>query len=591
MADNTTTLPILCNLYNNSTSQQITTTKIADGIFQKELTLEQSNNFTFIASIDGSSVSGQYALTGNQETISSNHVRFDFANINDGAQYFLSVPQGNWIITIDFNTNKLDLEVKQTTEPTLPEKLFLFNYFTNQLLGMSKIEDGVFTYSGQLSGSYEFVTETSSPYGEIWAKGELSEETSNPFYQKYSLIKSGSDLISINSNGKEYDLLVNLNDNTLKINEKVTEPTYEDSIYYIRGEINSWDANAAYRLKTDGKIHFIENVTLVGEFKFANDDWSNDYGSNGSSTEELDLYFKEGVTEFSYDGMSGGGNLSFIEPRTFSKIELTPNKRGASIKFTLSEEVTTIPEQLFISKDNTEEIEMIVLQKGIFVYSGQFEAGSYKFQDSTKENVYTMDGLVSSTTDPFYQKYDIINGGAAAQEYTLETNGKYRFKVDLINNTFEIYDISNPTSTSTTGYPYLINSSGETVYFNNEGDSFFSLENIQLGSNCHIYSFSTDTGWDYFYTGNSNNIEPDTKYSLQKISGEADINFTSKTYKRLEVYLGSSAYLIAYEDTSTPIEPVLNNSFKIGDTEIKKIYLGSTEIKRIYLGSTKIYEA
>lgn len=233
MADNTTTLPLLCNLYNSSASRQIPTTKIADGIFQIELTLEQDTNFTFIASIDGSSISGQYALTGNQEIISSSHVRYDFASLDDGGRYYLIIPQGNWIITIDFNTNKLDLEAKTN-----------INYIYTLTNGSSNINID-FTYDE--SNDIYYIENTTLTTPNFWIKS--NKETGlyilkTPNYNElesnveYQLKLYNSNENSFKLNGTYTRIEFKPGDNAyIKVQKETSEPTSSGSFKIGNTEI------------------------------------------------------------------------------------------------------------------------------------------------------------------------------------------------------------------------------------------------------------------------------------------------------------------------------------------------------------------
>ena len=103
---------------------------------------------------------------------------------------------------------------------------------------------------------------------------------------------------------------------------------------YLRGEVNSWGADAAWEFADEGDgIYSLSNKTISGQFKIADASWSAacNYGSNGNSIAINEPYVLEGG--------SNPGNISCgTFTYTCARIELTLADDGTATLLLLSDD-------------------------------------------------------------------------------------------------------------------------------------------------------------------------------------------------------------------------------------------------------------
>lgn len=125
------------------------------------------------------------------------------------------------------------------------------------------------------------------------------------------------------------------NDKLIVTNIKLTysldaeeEPvTYEKADLYLRGAINSWEADTNYQFAYDptNDVYFLENIEWSGEYKFASSDLSTiDFGGS-YSMQELPLNTETSLTRY-------GSNLYCDETINATRIEIKINGTNGTVK-------------------------------------------------------------------------------------------------------------------------------------------------------------------------------------------------------------------------------------------------------------------
>lgn len=117
---------------------------------------------------------------------------------------------------------------------------------------------------------------------------------------------------------------------------------------YLRGEVNSWAADAAWEFVDEGNgVYSLSNKTLSGQFKIADAAWSSvcNYGSNGSAITMNTPYVLEGGSN---PGNISCGNYSFV----CARIELTLDMSGGGTLLLKSDDSDEGLTQIYVIGDN-----------------------------------------------------------------------------------------------------------------------------------------------------------------------------------------------------------------------------------------------
>lgn len=117
---------------------------------------------------------------------------------------------------------------------------------------------------------------------------------------------------------------------------------------YLRGEVNSWAADAAWEFVDEGNgVYSLSNKTLSGQFKIADAAWSSvcNYGSNGNAITMNTPYVLEGGSN---PGNISCGNYSFV----CARIELTLDMSGGGTLLLKSDDSDEGLTQIYVIGDN-----------------------------------------------------------------------------------------------------------------------------------------------------------------------------------------------------------------------------------------------
>lgn len=104
-------------------------------------------------------------------------------------------------------------------------------------------------------------------------------------------------------------------------------PQLEKADLYLRGAINSWEADTNYQFTYDpiNDVYFLENIEWSGEYKFASSDWSTiDFGGS-YNMQEIPLNTETSLARYGY-------NLYYDETISASRIEIKINGTNGTVK-------------------------------------------------------------------------------------------------------------------------------------------------------------------------------------------------------------------------------------------------------------------
>lgn len=520
------------------------------------------DNISFAAATEikivGTSWSVNYGFNSNPTTLSLD-TTYNACSGGGNGRFASNVT----IARIVLDTNNLTIKFLSSVV-TYPD-LYLFGETTNwDMLDSYKFvnnQDGTYTLNNvTLNGQFAFIDTDYSAY-----RTTESTDTNIEPDTTYSLEQSYEEVYAkLETETTFSKIQVDLNNLTFICITKVY------SEWYLRGEVNAWGATEEYRLIDEGNnIYSLSNVTITGEFKISKSDWSADYGAY-SSGNAVQLNTPISVYR-------GGANLLMPSATFCSRIEL--NLNNTTITITEGEAVE-LPTELYLY-NGTNYVKLINVMDGVFTWSDIYNAGTYKIvvSNTDAESLYTISETVESIDSPFYRKYKITSG-TAGTDFEISTKSKYRFYIDLINNTLEITDVSNA------GYSdFYINNSeafSEKYRMKQETTDFYCLENVFL----YPGSLMIDnyvSGEQYASQNSGVSLSVNEKISL--LSSKWDflyaLQVNEKVFcKKIELFTGASSYL--YIELGV-FEPTV-----LGGTTntIKKIYLGATEAIRVYFGSS-----
>lgn len=520
------------------------------------------DNISFTAATEikivGTSWSVNYGFVSNPSTLSLDTTYNAYSGGGNG-RFASDVT----IARIVLDTNNLTIKFLSSIV-TYPD-LYLFgtttNWETNDSYKFINNQDGTYTLNNvTLSGQFAFFDSNSLVY-----RTTENVDTNIVPDTTYSLEQSFEEIYAnLETETTFSKIQVDLNNLTFICVTKVY------SEWYLRGEVNAWGATEEYRLIDEGNnIYSISDITLTGEFKIGKSDWSSSYGGYSSGV-PFELNTPVNV-------LSGGYNLLMSSATFCSRIEL--NLNNTTITITEGEAVE-LPTELYLY-NGTNYIKLINVMDGVFTWSDTYNIGTYKIviSNTDTESLYTISETVESIDNPFYRKYKIVSG-TTGTDFEISTKSKYRFYIDLINNTLEITDVSNAGNSN-----FYINNSeifSEKYRMKHEMSDFYSLENVFLQPGSLMID-NYVSGEQYASQNSGVSLSVNEKISL--LSSKWDfvyaLQINEKIFcKKIELFTGASSYL--YIELGV-FEPTV-----LGGTAntIKKIYLGTTEVLRVYFGSS-----
>ncbi|MCM1260502.1 MAG: hypothetical protein NC222_06065 [Staphylococcus sp.] len=158
---------------------------------------------------------------------------------------------GNTTATITFYAD-------EQVVPEYPEKLYLHAYYGDTTYEMTKESEGVFTINTpyQINGEFifNFVTLNVSPFGNTYSKGNVIEETTSPFKQKYNIIENGSELFLINGLQETFVFKIDLGNKTLEITKENNDPVLPDNCSLV----DRYTGNSLPMTKTSDGIFTVQ---------------------------------------------------------------------------------------------------------------------------------------------------------------------------------------------------------------------------------------------------------------------------------------------------------------------------------------------
>ncbi len=174
-----------------------------------------------------------------------------------------SMAAGWYTITADLNTMKV------TLVPSIPDRLFIYFWYWEQGVGapnaraMTKVSDGVFTWSGDCNGAFKFLTNNgaSSDYDTGYSRDASASD-----YWTMIASASSSDVFNLGDKGMArgwYTVTANLNTMTVSV-----EKTIPDRLYVYAFEWDPYYLNASPMTSLgDGKFTW-SGLLPRWEFKF-----------------------------------------------------------------------------------------------------------------------------------------------------------------------------------------------------------------------------------------------------------------------------------------------------------------------------------
>lgn len=467
------------------------------------------------------------------------------------------------IARIVLDTNNLTIKFLSSVV-TYPD-LYLFGETTNwEMLDSYKFvnnQDGTYTLNNvTLNGQFAFIDTDYFAY-----RTTESTDTNIEPDTTYSLEKSYEEVYAkLETETTFSKIQVDLNNLTFTCITKVY------SEWYLRGEVNAWGATEEYRLIDEGNnIYSLSDVTITGEFKIGKSDWSVSYGGSYSG---VAFQLNTPVSVNTYPGY----NLLMDSATFCSRVELNLNNNTLTIT---EGEAIEIPSELYLY-NGTEYIKLTNVMDGVFTWSSKYTSGTYKIVASNTDttSLYTITSTTESIDSPFYRKCSLVND-TTGTDFEISTESKYRFYIDLINNTLEVTDVSNSNYSDF----YLNNNEyfSQKYRFKHETTDFYVLENVFLYvGQLMIDNYTTGESYGSQNYGVSLSIDDKTSVLSSKWDSLYSLRVNEKVFcKKIELFTGASAYIYVESGEYEYSTIGGNNSF------VKKLYLGSTEIIRAYLGN------
>lgn len=335
----------------------------------------------------------------------------DIFKLND-----VGLAAGWYTITADLNTMKV------TVVPSIPDRLFIYFWYWEQGVGapnaraMTKVSDGVFTWSGDFNGSFKFLTNNgaSSDYDTGYSRDASASD-----YWTMIASASSSDVFNLGDKGMDrgwYTVTANLNTMTVSVVKSVP-----DRLYVYAWAWDPYYLNASpMTYLGDGKFTW-SGVLPRWQFKFGTekvfgDDYWTGYFRDPDAADYWTL--KECQTEVMFQSNDQGfrdGYVTLNVDLNTLKVEFIPHiwLIGAAFNWGWTLE-------------NAEE--MTYLGNGEFTWTGWMWANIFKFL------VVNTDwyGYWRNSTDTDYwlagedatndQQFNIANDGLPDGNYTINFN-------------------------------------------------------------------------------------------------------------------------------------------------------------------------
>ena len=190
--------------------------------------------------------------------------------------YDQDMAAGWYTVTADLNTMKV------TIVPSIPDRLFIYFWYWDQGVGatnaraMTKVSDGIFTWSGDCPGEFKFLTNNGA--SEDYSTGYSRDNSASDYWTMKTSVDGSDAVFKVTDQGMERGwFTVTANLNTMKV---TVEKTIPDRLYVYAWLWDPYYLNASPMTSLGNGKFTWSGVLPRWQFKFGTEKaFSDDYWS------------------------------------------------------------------------------------------------------------------------------------------------------------------------------------------------------------------------------------------------------------------------------------------------------------------------